>query len=71
METTRVRVESEKVVDHFYTSELLGEAVTVKARGMFRISESDMPVSVHFQVNPGHELLVALGDHLKITIERE
>jgi hypothetical protein len=78
METATVRVKSQKVTEFVYGAsatagrqvELADEAVAVKAWGTFNGDPLGRPVSVHFFVEPGNELLCALGDSLKVTIER-
>jgi len=83
METARVRVVSHKIIPYNYADKNEkkrkdGEAVMVKAQGVFCVGAdigdhtiSEMPVSVHFTIYPGHELLIHSGDHLKLTLERE
>ena len=51
-----------------------GESVVLKASGFWEDKNSaepqHYPVSVHITVYPGHEIIPALGDTLKITVER-
>ena len=53
-----------------------GESVVLKASGFWENTSAPpgtdlYPVSVHLTVYPGHGIIPALGDTLKVTVERE
>jgi hypothetical protein len=72
--TAELRVTTLKVQPFSYkdgNGEMVGgESVELRAFGFWEQDEDHFPVSLHMVVYPGHEVVPAIGDCVKISVER-
>lgn len=79
MITAEIRVTSLKVQPFAYKDgkgEMVGgESLEVRAAGFWELDQDDgskdcFPVSLHLTVYPGHPIIPAIGDCIKVSVER-